>query len=110
VVLEPVPWIPDRLDPLVCLSTAATLEECRYVAPTTPTGLEQLYRELDADDDQVWAADLDQLVCPFLPICDPIVNREVVRTDRSHLTPPFAETLAPAVWEYLRTNGVLGRR
>jgi hypothetical protein len=46
-------------------------------------------------------------VCPFLPICDPIVNQVVVRIDRSHLTASFARTLAPALGDYLVSNGVL---
>lgn len=51
--------------------------------------------------------DLDRLVCPYLPICDPIVNRMVVRADESHLTPEFAVSLWPAIEDHLTNNGIL---
>jgi hypothetical protein len=107
LLLEPTPYLGDGFDPWACLSGAEFLEECRYVANTEPTVLEQLYRRLDRDDDQVWALDLDPLVCPFLPICDPIVNAAVVKADESHLTRDFARTLAPDLYSFLTINGVL---
>jgi len=107
VLIEPIPYAGSRFDPLVCLSEASVLEECRYVVDSEPTGLELVYRELDAADDRVWSMDLDGLVCPFLPICDPIVNGEVVKVDASHLTRSFARTLAPEVYGYLTGNGVV---
>ena len=72
-----------------------------------PTGLEQLYRHLDKQDDQVWSLDLDHLVCPYFPICDPIVNHEVVRIDATHLTSKFAQSLAPTIGTYLKQNAVI---
>ncbi len=109
VLLEPVPLAPGSFDPLACLSKATVVEQCRYTAPTDPTFLESLYRQLDARDDQVWAADLDKLICPYLPICDPIVDHQVVKLDGSHLTRAFARALAPAVDGYLKTNGIVPR-
>ena len=48
--------------------------------------MEQIYRRLDKQDDDVWSLDLDHLVCPYLPICDPIVNHQVTKIDAGHLT------------------------
>jgi hypothetical protein len=48
-------------------------------------------------------------VCPFLPICDPIVNGMVVKWDADHLARRFSESLAPAVTEYFDDNRLLGR-
>jgi SGNH domain (fused to AT3 domains) len=109
VVLEPIPLPRDSFDQLDCLSNASVVEECRYVTRAEPTPLEEIYRRLDAADDAVWSTDIDQLVCPFLPICDPIVNGQVVRTDVSHLSTGFAETLAPALEDYLVSNGIVPR-
>jgi peptidoglycan/LPS O-acetylase OafA/YrhL len=107
VILEPIPQPRDDLDPLACLSTAQVVQECRYVAAQRPSDLELLYRDLGESDDQVWSVDLDQSVCPFLPICDPIVDEEVVKVDRSHLSRGFAETLAPNLTAFLIDNGIL---
>jgi peptidoglycan/LPS O-acetylase OafA/YrhL len=106
VLLEPIPY-KSQFNPLECLSEAEVVDECRYVARGGPTTMEEVYRRLDAQADHVWSADLDKLVCPFLPICDPIVNHEVVKLDSTHLTPPFARTLAPALTEYLVRNGII---
>jgi SGNH domain (fused to AT3 domains) len=107
VVLEPIPFAADLFDPLDCLSTATWLEECRYVVPARPSVLEREYRRIDESDAHVWSANLDTLVCPFLPICDPIVGGEVVKVDDSHLSPDFARTLAPSLADYLTSNGIL---
>ena len=92
---------------MTCLSKATVVEECRYVVDPGPTGLERLYRQLDKEDDQVWSLDLDKLICPYLPICDPIVDHQVVKIDLNHLTRPFARTLAPMIDSSLKQNGII---
>ena len=37
--------------------------------------------------------DFDRQVCPYLPICDPVVDGMVVHHDDNHLTVTFADTL-----------------
>jgi hypothetical protein len=107
VVIEPIPLATSPHNPLICLSQATVVEECRFVARGETTGLEVLYRRLADADEQVWTLDMDRLVCPYLPICDPIVDGEVTRIDGSHLTGAYARTIAPAVARYLTDNGVL---
>ena len=41
------------------------------------------------------SVDLDRLVCPFLPICDPIVDGHVVQIDGHHLSPAAASARPP---------------
>ena len=53
-------------------------------------------------DHNVWSVDLDHLVCPFLPICDPIVNNQIVKWDPTHLTVKFAQSIAPQLNAYLK--------
>jgi hypothetical protein len=108
VVIEPVPVSPlGPPDPLECLSTADTVQACRYVVDPTPSGLEALYRRLADGDDQLWALDLDRSVCPFLPICDPIVDGRVVQIDGHHLSRATARSLVPTLTAYLEDNGIL---
>src|SRR5207247_11312942 len=90
LIIEPVPIAPMKHDPRTCLSKAQVLEDCRYAARATPDPLERLYRRLDHRHDDVWAADFDRLVCPFLPICDPRVNNPTVKFDPTHLTDKLA--------------------
>jgi hypothetical protein len=107
LLLEPIPVT--KFDPLKCLSTAKVLEQCRYVAGERPSTLEQLYRSLADADKGVWSANFDRLVCPFFPICDPLVNGQIVKFDPTHLTPAFAKSIAPAVDAYLKQAGLVPR-
>jgi hypothetical protein len=107
LLIDPIPVAPS--DPLACLSKAKVLEECRYVATHNADHMERLYRELADRDDQARPLDLDRLVCPYLPICDPVVNRQIVKFDTSHLTPKFVTSIAPAIDAYLKDNGLISR-
>jgi hypothetical protein len=108
VVIEPVPVSPvGKPDPVSCLAAAETVQACRFVVDPTPSDLEDIYRGLAEEDDRLWSLDLDRSVCPFLPICDPIVDGRVVQIDGHHLSPPTARWLVPTVTSYLRDNAIL---
>ena len=106
VMFEPLPVAPTAFDPLTCLSTAEVVEECRFVASSGPLGEERTLRDLADDDAGVVSVDLDELVCPYLPICDPVVDGQVVRRDQNHITTSFGVRLAPVVDAYLMEEGV----
>jgi peptidoglycan/LPS O-acetylase OafA/YrhL len=106
VLVEPTPvsW---PFDPISCLSTGKAATSCQFRASPGPTPLEHFYRDAAAPSD-VSSIDLDHLVCPRLPTCDPIVNDVIVRRDaNSHLTATFARAIAPAVQQILEAQGVL---
>jgi hypothetical protein len=108
MLIEPTPIAPASFDPLVCISKAKVVQECRYVAQyPQPDPLELYYRLLAKQDHGVFSADFDRLVCPFLPICDPIVNGQIVKLDATHLTPKFVKSLAPAIETYMKQVGLL---
>ena len=109
-MIEPIPVPPTGDDPLVCLSKATVLEQCRFVAPAGPLPEERIMRALAAATDDVWSLDLDRRICPFLPICDPVVDGLVPRLDDNHITVTFGRTLRPAVEQFLDANGVLPSR
>jgi hypothetical protein len=104
VLIEPIPRNPT--DPIACISKAKVLQQCRYVTNPAPDDVEVLYRRLARESDHVWSANFDSLVCPYLPICDPVVNGRLVKSDLFHLTPRFVETLAPFIDKYLKQNGI----
>jgi hypothetical protein len=106
VIIEPIPNAYTS-DSLACLSGAKVQEECRGVASAAPSPLERFYRRQDRADDKVVSMDLDTVVCPFLPVCDPIVQGHVVRADGNHLTRDFATFMAPAIERYLTSNRVM---
>jgi hypothetical protein len=83
------------------------VQECRYIASAEADNLEEMYRKLDSENADVWSADLDRLVCPYLPICDPILDGQIVKLDGSHLTARYTTAIAPSIDAYLKDNAVL---
>jgi peptidoglycan/LPS O-acetylase OafA/YrhL len=106
VIFEPMPIPPPGFDPLACLSEARFVEECRYAATADPTPLERFYRSV-ADGRSVYTVDIDRLVCPYLPICDPIVQGTVVKKDPLHITADYSRALEAPIASILRADGIL---
>jgi hypothetical protein len=107
VILEPLPVAPAVFNPMTCLSKSKYLDDCRYAAsPTSPT--EKYYRSL-ANGSNVYTLDLDRLVCPYFPICDPIVNGVVVKRDQQHITADYSQTLGAAIGRVFRADGIVSR-
>ncbi len=104
-IIEPTPRTP--FDPVNCISKARWLEECRSVAPTTPSPIEVGYRNIARQNKGVTSVDFDRLICPFLPICDPVVNNQLVKWEAAHITLKFAQTLAPQIDVYLKQTGAI---
>jgi hypothetical protein len=89
-------------------ATAATIEQLRadgrdvvIVAP-----VEAIYGEF-AQDDDIYTLNLDNVVCPYFPICDPVVDGLIVKRDVGHLTGAFSESLTDDLQAFLRYTGLL---
>jgi len=107
VMLEPPPVPADpAFDPLNCVSTGSA--NCGFSVSTDPTPAVRGLRALAAAPD-TWSLDLDRLVCPRLPACDPVVNDIIVRRDHTHITGTYAGGLAGNLDALLRAAGVLPR-
>jgi peptidoglycan/LPS O-acetylase OafA/YrhL len=110
VIIESLPIPVDHTKPfdsVGCLAKAEFLESCRIRAEIGPTPLERTYRKIAAEDDDVFSLSLDRAVCPALPVCDPVVDGQVVHFDAEHLTVPFSQALEPQVDEYLKSHGII---
>jgi len=107
VILEPLPLAPGVLNPMTCLSKATYLDECRYVT-IAATPIKKYYRTL-ANGTNIFTLDLDRLVCPYLPICDPIVRGVVVKRDFQHITAGYSKTLATPIGQLLTADGIIPR-
>ncbi len=108
VILEPAPIAADvSFDPLNCISTGSA--NCAFSVSTEPTPSVARFRTLAKAPD-VWSLDLDRLVCPRFPRCDPVVNDIIVRRDHTHITGTYAGALADAFEERLRSEGILSGR
>jgi peptidoglycan/LPS O-acetylase OafA/YrhL len=106
LMVEPVPSA--DVDPFVCLTKAKVLESCRFVADPSPSPLDRIYRDV-ADERTVYEANFDQLLCPFMPICDPVENGTIVRIDNQHITPKFSTSLAGPIADFLQRNSLIAQ-
>ena len=105
VLLQPTP-LPPKLsfEPVSCLSTGST--HCAFRVSTALTSFEKYLRE-GGNQPDVTSLDLDRLVCPRYPVCDPVVNDIIVRRDHTHLTATYARSLATALGALLHRERVL---
>lgn len=106
VVLEPIPSPRVDFDPVLCLAQFP-VDACRYVVGAEPTPIEEVYRAL-GEDDSVTALDIDRLICPYLPICDPVIDGMIVKRDTQHITATYARSLADELEAALVAGGVIG--
>jgi hypothetical protein len=98
---------PTTIDLQTCLSGAKYLEDCRYVATAQPTPIVKYYRSI-ADDKTVWSIDLNDVICPYFPICDPVVNGTIVKADQQHITAGYAKQIAGPVKAALQNSNLFG--
>ncbi|MFN8017164.1 MAG: hypothetical protein U0P45_03480 [Acidimicrobiales bacterium] len=107
--MEPVVQGPIHPQPLRCLQRATYLEECRYVVDTQPSPVDRLYRAEARRRDDVEVATFDRLVCPYLPICDPLVDGRVVRFDYQHIATAYSASLGDELDAWFRAADLLHR-
>ena len=107
VIVEPIPLAPGAFDPLACLSRAKYLEECRQVATSQPLPIERFYRSI-ADGTHVWSLNIDRLICPYFPICDPVIESIIVKKDPQHMTAAFSTKIGASLEAVLLENGIIG--
>ena len=111
VLIEPIPYSPKAANPNICLSPGKSLDECRYIASPDPMPVERMYRDLEANDDSMWSLDIDRLVCPYLPICDPVVDGLIVKLDSGHITATYSRrVISGKIKRYLLDNGIVASR
>jgi hypothetical protein len=91
IVEEPVPV--SRQNTLSCLSGVALSSACSFVTEGASEA-ELSYRALPQRMTGVRSLNLDPLVCPELPVCDPIVEGFVVRLDHDHISQAWSAYIA----------------
>jgi hypothetical protein len=106
VMIDPIPIATTAQDPLNCLSSATTLEQCVYKSNTKPTTVENMYAS-QVKPGAVYTLDLDRVICPRLPNCDPVVRGLIVKRDNDHITAKYAKAIGPDVDAFLHQDGVL---
>ena len=111
VVIDSTPLPADpNFDPTACLLTARAEvpNGCSFRVDTTPTALDLFYQK-KGQTPGIVNLNLTRLVCPRLPVCDPVVRGLIVHRDHTHITRTYARSLALTVEHMLQSAGVLAR-
>jgi hypothetical protein len=107
VIMEHLPFSP--FEPLECLSQAEKAAECTYRATPSPMRSDRIVRREDRKRKSVFSIDLDLIACPYLPLCVPMWNREIVWRDPSHLHDEYVRRNVNEVYNLLRKERVFRR-
>jgi len=94
IVVEPWPSL--SFNPRDCLAGQKYDEQCRGHA-SRQLASETAIEAVAAQDSRVATVDLDDAVCPYLPVCDPVIGGVITHIDNDHLTLAFAKALEPAL-------------
>ena len=108
VLVNPLVRAPIDAPPLACLASAKYLEDCRFVGDMNPSRTDAIYQQVAGTNRDVVIADLDSLSCPYLPICDPVIDGIVARWDQQHLTTAFSASLGDELAAYFTQLKLLG--
>lgn len=98
--------LPEK-DPNECLTTVSDPEECTIPMRPRNRPTDGFYLTAAAQDPDVFTVDLNPAFCPTMPVCQPVVDGEIVWREHLHLTPSFAAKQRHEVWRLIRRSGVL---
>ena len=104
VLIEPVPV--GKENTMSCLSGVQLSSGCSFVTEGTSSA-EAGYRALERKIMNFHSVDIDPLVCPALPVCDPVVDDILVRLDHDHISAAWSLHIAPQLDELLTRLGVV---
>lgn len=96
----------NSFDPNECMTSTEDPQECAVPVPTRVSATDGYYLTAATENDNFYSVDLNPAFCPSAPLCQPVVDGEVVWRDREHLTPPFATHRADKAWKLIEKTGV----
>lgn len=83
IVIEPTPFAP--FDPLECLSGSGDVGECAWYDARPSTSIDEAVVGLATPGSGVASVNLDDIVCPRLPLCLAYVDSEFTYFDDNHV-------------------------
>jgi peptidoglycan/LPS O-acetylase OafA/YrhL len=102
-ILEPLPFA--SFDPTQCLSGASTIASCAYEANSTSFPTELIYRAAAATRQNVFSVNYDTFACPYLPICVPFLEHQLVFRNQFHLSDQWISSHSEQLWNLISGSG-----
>ena len=99
--------MPDSFDPFECLSGSTDPRSCAVSLPLGTNPTDASYVTESARSDNVSTVDFNPAFCPGAPVCQAVVDDEVVWLNSQHLRPEYAATRAGKAWKLIKESGAL---
>jgi peptidoglycan/LPS O-acetylase OafA/YrhL len=97
--------VPSTFDPLDCLSGSSDPSRCAVPMPVQPSRTDAFYITAATESPAVSVVDFNPAFCPGAPVCQPIVDGQVVWLNAQHVTPAFAASREAQAWTLLSRAG-----
>jgi peptidoglycan/LPS O-acetylase OafA/YrhL len=99
--------MPETFRPDDCLTSAADPGQCAVPVPFGTSPTDALLIAEAAREPALYTVDLNPALCPSAPLCQAVVDGEIVWRDDHHVTARFAAARREQVWTLIRRTGVL---
>jgi hypothetical protein len=96
-----------QLDPLDCLASAASMSECRVAVPITGPPSDAYYRTAAAMSENVFTVNINSVMCPAAPVCEPMLGGLPVWRDADHYLPKTLTLRKGKIWQAIEETGAL---
>jgi peptidoglycan/LPS O-acetylase OafA/YrhL len=94
-------------DPNECVTSTDDVAQCGVPVPVEAARTDGYLQTAATEKKSVYALNLTPAFCPDAPVCQPVVDDEIVFRDHLHLTPRYAAKRADQAWKLIRRSGVL---
>ncbi len=99
--------MPNTFEPDDCLASASDASRCAVPVPTVAPASDGYFAAAAAASPKVWTVNFTPALCPGAPICEPVVDGDIVWRDDHHVTATYARHREEQVWRLLTGTGVL---
>ena len=96
---------PDPFNPLSCLSEARRSSECRVKAPPEVPYSDSIYQVLAIGQPDRATVNINPVMCPAWPVCDPIEGRIPVWRDSAHYSADALVLRKDEIWDLFLKTG-----
>ncbi len=97
-------------DPLDCLASAEMTGQCRVPAPQQTHISDAIYDNIALGSTGAATVDINDLMCPAWPVCEPMIDRTPVWRDAGHYSTEALLEQRAKIWERLVATGHFGSR
>ena len=102
--------MPETFRPDDCLTSAADPGQCAVPVPLGTSPTDALLIAEASRKPSLYTVDLNPALCPSAPLCQAVVDGEIVWRDDHHVTARFAAARREHVWRLIQRTGVLSAR